>query len=314
MNDIEKQELIDNLGLLLMYLNGWNEVTSPWDVKKPKRRGRVVFKSKELYFYAIHSLRGKKYIVNTDIEGIIEFTETGLAKTIELYEKFFNEPDTITNSLQKKYRMIKSNNGYRSKNKSLMKSNDYAFIAMNALAFDIMLCGIMMGEIVEKVPAGIFDTSESYLKLSHGMVFEHLLKKAKKNCRTINFEKSNVLEKGQSVCIWRCYLDWHEFNMLENIKGNQITLTEPLIMSRPAGTCVLVYKHIEYKFFRDECMIKRRENKGEWYPFLPGVVEFNVEHIRLSFDHLKFSITLDNMETYSKVCNMPYLKSLRKSW
>lgn len=156
------------------------------------------------------------------------------------------------------------------------------FHTMDMLKSDLTKCGMRLGEASKVFHLPLFEIGGTELRVVYGVAGEKLTLDALCGDTQATIQRNDFFSRGKKVLLFEPADGIYEFNEIAGCKGDQLTLTQPLLQNYPVNTAVVALQTIEYKLYTNPNApgpLKRKVNKGYFQPLLEEVTDFFIQYI-----------------------------------
>ena len=161
-----------------------------------------------------------------------------------------------------------------------MSKIDNIFKTVDWIKRDVSNCGRGFRPLKKHFPISTFEHSESSFKAISVIRIYKTNKPVKSGENGIGVNGFGYLLPGRRVLIYNLKDGIYEFNEIKEVKNvnDGYLLSEPLKNDYPTGSNLATIREVQYRFFDDEKVLKRKFDWGDFVPMLENVDDFFIKY------------------------------------
>lgn len=194
--------------------------------------------------------------------------------------------------------IIKSTGGIVLKEKRIIDSREKKeaiFHTVEMIRKDLTQCGRGLLEPAKLLGFPLFANSDYSFILIYGIENEMSTEDAKKNDTTITTNRENNFKKKERIVIYDPDIRNYEVKEILSVDDERLILGAGLLNDYPKNSLLVMLKQVEYKYFYEQNMLRRKVNQGHFQSFLEEVTDFYVKFFPESCSVL-YRIEIDKKE------------------
>lgn len=150
------------------------------------------------------------------------------------------------------------------------------FHTVDTIKLDLSKCGMRLQEAGTHFDIPMFEHTDRSFKITYGKSSDFLETNSYRGDKFINVKTNGSFEKKKSIIIYNQDREIFEFNGIEKVEGNRVSLIKTLKNDYFKSSAVVVLKQIEYKLYPKQKILKRKQDRGYFQPLMENVTDFFV--------------------------------------
>ncbi|MCP5049117.1 MAG: hypothetical protein GY940_18250 [bacterium] len=152
------------------------------------------------------------------------------------------------------------------------------FHTIDMLRSDLTNCGMRLREAAKFLNFPLFENSDYSFKVIYGIGNENLTENVMNGENIITINRNDFFYKGRKIILFDPEEGRYEIAVIKGRRGDQLTLSDPLLYDYPKNAAAIALKEVEYKLYSQQEVnsLKRKVNKGYFQPLLEDVTDFYV--------------------------------------